>query len=235
MLQHFHSCIQTGIEAAVQPEPPETLPGTARNLAAAALLAVCGGMLDATVYLLHGHVFATAMTGNAVLMGIALLAHDDRQALRHLLPLVTFTCGILLGWGMLRRVKETRRVHRLALLIQMAALAVAGAAPAHFPSDPIVLLIALTASVQIATFQRIDSVAYNTTFVTGNIRTLLEAAYDTLFADREKAMRQLRAIMPVCAGFFLGVLAGAALAPHAFNHSLWAAGGVLLAAFLLLG
>ena len=166
-------------------------------------------MLDAIVWILHNHVFATAMTGNTVLLGIALLAHNYHQALRHFLPLVTFSIGILLGWLSLRHLRHSRPVHRIALLVQMASLAVAGMAPASFPSEPIIILVALTASVQIATFQRIDAIRYNSTFVTGDIRTLLEAVYDALHPEhRDKALQQNRILVPVCTGFFGGVLLG---------------------------
>jgi uncharacterized membrane protein YoaK (UPF0700 family) len=192
-------------------------------------------MLDAIVWILHGHIFATAMTGNTVLLGIALLAHDYRQALRHAVALVTFAGGVLLGWTILRRVGRRRPVHNITLVTEMAALAVAGAAPASFPSEVIVVLVAMTASLQIATFQRIEQIAYNSTFITGNLRTLLEAMYDWFHPDRRpRALQQLRVIGPVCAGFLVGVLLGALLAPRLHNHSLWAVSGVLLVARLLL-
>ena len=193
-------------------------------------------MLDAIVWILHGHVFATAMTGNTVLMAVALLVHNDPQAVQHLIPLVTFAVGILLGWAVLRRVRAARPVHHIALLIQVVSLAIAGMAPARFPSTPLVTLIALTASVQIATFQRIDSVSYNSTFITGNFRTLLEALYDYFHAtERDAATLQLRVIVPVCFAFFVGALTGAALAPRLQNHSFWAVAVVLLLVRLLLG
>ena len=192
-------------------------------------------MLDAIVYILHGHVFATAMTGNTVLLCVSLLAGDTAQALRHFSPLVTFSCGILLGWAILRHLPQPGRAHRVALLFQMIALLVAGAASANFPSPPIVVLVAITASVQIATFQKLDKVTYNTTFITGNFRTLLEAAYDRIFdADKQAANAQLRMIAAVCFGFVIGALLGAFIAPQLHNHSLWLADLVLLTVFLLL-
>ncbi len=231
-------CIQRDINPVAKPRQPqsaESLPATPANIAAAALLAVSGGMLDAIIWLLHGHVFATAMTGNTVLLAVALLSGDGKDAVHHILPLFTFACGILLGWSILRRVRNARPVHHIALLIQMSALLLAGAAPAAFPSEPIIVLVALTASVQMATFQRIDSVNYNTTFITGNIRTLLEAAYDSFHPEgRAKAIRQIQAIGPVCLGFFIGALLGAALAPRIHNRSLWAVAAVLLIARILL-
>jgi uncharacterized membrane protein YoaK (UPF0700 family) len=42
----------------------------------AMLLATTGGLLDAVVYLNHGHVFANAMTGNVIFLGIAAVGRD---------------------------------------------------------------------------------------------------------------------------------------------------------------
>ena len=51
------------------------------------LLATTGGLLDAIVYLNHGHVFANAMTGNVIFLGIAILGRDWVDIVPHLVPL----------------------------------------------------------------------------------------------------------------------------------------------------
>jgi len=40
------------------------------TLASGAILAAAGGFLDGLTYVGHGHVFANAMTGNVILLGI---------------------------------------------------------------------------------------------------------------------------------------------------------------------
>mgnify|MGYP000122724758 CR=1 FL=1 len=47
----------------------------------AALLAIVGGFLDAYSYLLRGHVFANAQTGNIVLFGVYLQKGDVEENL----------------------------------------------------------------------------------------------------------------------------------------------------------
>jgi uncharacterized membrane protein YoaK (UPF0700 family) len=42
----------------------------------ALLLGTTGGFLDAVVYLNHGHVFANAMTGNVIFLGIAAIGRN---------------------------------------------------------------------------------------------------------------------------------------------------------------
>ena len=74
------------------PEPASAASQT--SVLSAMLLAFTGGLLDAFVYLNHGYVFASAMTGNGVPFGIALLHHDTAQAIRHVVPGLAFLAGV---------------------------------------------------------------------------------------------------------------------------------------------
>jgi len=65
------------------PLDPATQPDA---LSDAMLLAITGGLLDAVVFLLHGHVFASSMTGNLVFLGIAILSRDWADIVAHLRP-----------------------------------------------------------------------------------------------------------------------------------------------------
>ena len=56
-----------------QPDALAQLDPQPAALPEAVLLATIGGLLDAIVYLNDGHVFANAMTGNIVFLGIAIL------------------------------------------------------------------------------------------------------------------------------------------------------------------
>src|SRR5450432_4564827 len=62
------------------------LPGLMEN----AVLAAAGGFLDAFTYIGHGHVFANAMTGNVVLLGINAVGRNWHQSFRHLPPILAF-------------------------------------------------------------------------------------------------------------------------------------------------
>ncbi len=202
------------------------------------LLAGSGGVLDATVWLLHGHVFANAMTGNVVLLAIALMARDYGQALRHVTPLLAFVLGVSLGKYVLQY--HSAPSLRLALLIEMAGLAFAGALPLRFSSHLVVGVVALTAALQITAFRRLGNIAYNTTFVTGNLRAVFDGAFDLMFPvepreqTREKGRRMVRDVGMICIGFLMGALAGAVSAPRLHNRSFWIADLLLLAAGALL-
>src|SRR5206468_10321189 len=73
------------LDAATQPEA----------LSDAMLLAATGGLLDAVVFLNHGPVFANAMTGYVVFLGIAILGRDWADIVPDMVPLAGFFAGVL--------------------------------------------------------------------------------------------------------------------------------------------
>lgn len=60
------------------------------SFAAAALLALSGGLLDAYTYLCRGGVFANAQTGNMVLLAIRAAEGKWQEAGRYLIPILAF-------------------------------------------------------------------------------------------------------------------------------------------------
>ena len=72
----------------------ETVQAVEESLAVAALLAACGGFLDSFTYLGHGHVFANAMSGNVVLLGVNAASGKWSQSLAHLRPILAFLLGV---------------------------------------------------------------------------------------------------------------------------------------------
>ena len=211
---------------------PETKPKsdpTPEPLAVALLLAATGGLLDAFVYLNHGHVFANAMTGNVVLLGTSAFSRDWVQAFRHLVPICTFPVGVLAS-----KIVSTHLRHRaglIGLILEIVVLFFASFLPLSFPQMAFSATIAFVASYQITSFRYVDSFSYNSTFVTGNLRTMVEGFYESLAPEtRRKGLKKGIDLGLICLCFLLGALAGAGLAPHFQNHTLWFALPLLIAA-----
>ena len=220
-------------------QPPAFIPSPPRTgdtIATATVLALTGGMLDAIVYLTHGHVFANAMTGNVVLLGVAVLGRDWQQASRHMVPIGAFLCGILAAKAC--RSLPERHAISLGLVFEIVALALAGALPNDFSERIFVGIVAFAAAFQVANFRRVRRFAYNSTFVTGNLRDLAEGAFDALRphlsdAARRRGATQAADLGVVCLSFFAGVLAGGWLGPHLGNHALWCTLPLLLIVAIL--
>jgi uncharacterized membrane protein YoaK (UPF0700 family) len=194
------------------------------TLTTSATLAAAGGFLDAFTYVGHGHVFANAMTGNVVLMGVDVLSGSWRESMRHLLPISMFLCGIAAARALrLPRARQAIRSPELVVLAVEALILLAlGFLPASTPDAPMTMTIAFAASLQLATFREINGHTYSSTFTTGNLRTMIESGFDWLFAGRDPLfLRRTRDFATICAMFLLGAVVGAFATPRLGNHTLW--------------
>ena len=203
--------------------PPSDLERRTLSLGTNVALSAVGGCLDAFTYVGHGRVFANAMTGNVVLLAVHAAGRQWDQALRHVPPLVTFLIGVasvrVLGLPRLRALVPERAL--IVLAIEIAAFfSLAWLPPASY-NFLTVIVICFVASLQTATFRQINQVSYNSTFTTGNLRTLSESFFDwAIYPKRPEARKLTRDFAAICAAFFLGALAGGLLTPVLHNKVL---------------
>ena len=193
------------------------------SLGANAALAATGGCLDAFTYVGHGHVFANAMTGNVVLLAANAFGRDWHQSFRHLPPILTFLLGIacVRALGLPRFVPEQYRQARIVLTVEILCLLLLSWSPASTPDFPIVTVICFAASLQTATFRQVNNAAYNSTFATGNLRTLMESFFDWVFKGRKPAdLQKARDFATICSAFFFGALVGGLVTPRLHNKTL---------------
>ncbi len=211
--------------------PPSVTEIQPDALADAMLLATTGGLLDAIVYLNHGHVFANAMSGNVVFLGIAIIGRDWKDIVPHLIPLAGFLAGIHTSKHL--RTRLGLRFVLLGLGLEIAAIFVLGWLPDSFPKMAFTGIIAYAGAIQVASFRRVDRFAYNSTFITGNLRDVAEGLYDAFDPratpeNREHGLSQARALGLICLCFLAGAVIGAWAAPRFGNHSLWFAEPLLI-------
>jgi uncharacterized membrane protein YoaK (UPF0700 family) len=201
-------------------------------LSDAMLLATTGGVLDAIVYLNHGHVFANAMTGNVIFLGIAVTSRHWSDIVPHLVPLAGFFAGVLTSKHLRARLGIRSVLFGLAL--EIATIFALGWLPKNFPEMAFTGIIAYVAAIQVASFRRVGRFAYNSTFLTGNLRDVAEGLYDAIAPysapeTREDGLSQAVALGLICLCFLAGAIAGAWTAPRLGNRSLWLAEPLLLA------
>jgi uncharacterized membrane protein YoaK (UPF0700 family) len=201
-------------------EPPTPELRSADSLPSAILLAFTGGGLDAFTYLNHGKVFAGAMTGDTVLLGIAVLHGRAHQVLHYVVPLVAFFAGIL--GAKLLDAHLNRHAVTIGLLGEIVVLFVFSWMPGGFPDMIFLPVVVMAAAYQVASFRSVDNYAYNSTFITGNIRTAADGLYDAFNPERRRnGLHKFRDLALIGAGFVAGATSGAFLAPRWYNHTLW--------------
>jgi len=185
--------------------PPET------SVAIACLLSLSGGFLDAFTYVGHGGVFANAMTGNVVLMGVKAAAGDWGGALVHLPPLFAFMAGVFVAQAIRLPVPRlgARWPALLSLLLEIAVLALIAFLPRDFPDLWIVLSISFVAALQNSSFGKVRSWAYNSVMTTGNLRHFAEGLFTGFVPRRDpEILEQAGVFGAVCLAFLVGALVG---------------------------
>ena len=176
----------------------------------AAILASAGGFLDAYSYLVRGHVFANAQTGNIVLLGMRFFERDWMGCAKYLMPILMFVAGVLLADRLrVRLANSSLHWRQYIIIIEAAVLAAVTYIPVGGRYDIIAnTLISFVCSLQVESFRKVHSISFATTMCTGNLRTATE--HISLYIN-EKDHEHLSAAMKlygIIAFFIVGVIIG---------------------------
>ena len=152
------------------------------------VLTWAAGMVDAVSYLGLGHVFTAMMTGNTVLLGLALAQGEMLAAARSILALLGFALGVTLGAMVVEPDEsETEWPHVVTAAFAMEAAVLLGFAGLWHWSGPargdhtvhvLIMLLGTAMGIQAAAVRRLDVPGIATTFITGTITSLFVDVVD---------------------------------------------------------
>ena len=201
------------------------------------LLALAGGILDSYSYLNRGQVFATAETGNLVLLGIQLAQGQWRQALHYLLPILAFAAGVLATEYLRRRLGPNGgHLHwrQPILLVECAVLAAVSFLP-QGKLDPVAnMLISFTSAVQIECFRKFHGCGCATTMCTGNLRSGTEHLFRLLTVPDSQSAPKALLYYGLILAFVTGAVLSGLCSPLLKGRGVLLACLPLLAAFILM-
>lgn len=205
----------------------ENPPRLAGPLAVAVALAAAAGFVDAHLFVHVVQVFVANMSGNLVLLGLAVGDRRWSEVGLHLVALATFTAGIAAGTLVHDRRRATGRKLRPDLVLATEALllvAVMGLRAIQGPTDvlvveamdvPVIALGALAMGLQNVVIGRVGKVAVTTTYESGSVARIGEEAALGL-RSREAERRShhvavIRVLATIVAAYVAGAAAAAAL------------------------
>jgi len=146
-------------------------------------LTVAAGSADAVSYLGLGRVFTANMTGNLVLLGVAIGQGQAAGSLRSVIAFAGFGIGVLVGARATAKstgdvvwpASVTRvLVVELGLLVIFAAVwELVGDRPSTLVLDVLIALSAGAMGMQTAAARRLNVAGVTTTFVTGTLASLI--------------------------------------------------------------
>ncbi len=146
------------------------------------ILTWAAGAVDALSYLGLGHVFTAMMTGNTVMLGLALAEGELHAALRSILALLGFAGGVMLGATVVKREwndAEWPPEITAGLAVEAAVLALfcvlwlwSGPERNAQSLYPLIVLLAMAMGLQAAAVRRLGVPGIATTYITGTITSL---------------------------------------------------------------
>ena len=199
------------------------------------LSAWAAGAVDAISYVSLGHVFTANMTGNTVLLGLALGQEQGLASLRSLAALAGFVLGVAAGAvlvetiaGAEARAAAIRRAITLEagiLAVLAAAWFVAGAQQAIGGLYGLIALAAAAMGIQSAAIRRLNVAGVATTYITGTLTGLCAGLVARLTTPRpargmcgaappSPPARGLRPPAAVLASYGLGAMASGVILDH---------------------
>jgi len=208
---------------------------TSESVELGILLAIVGGFLDAYTFVGRGGVFANAQTGNVVLMGIEAATGEWGQAVLHAVPILAFIVGVVVA-EMIKKPSMRRFIsdsERAVLILEIAVLFIVGFIPYTSPNIIVTVAVSFVSSVQVSSFRKLVGSTYNTTMITGNLRSATQDAY-IAFTKRsnESALRAIR-YSTINLSFLAGAVLGGLLTSFIGVKAVWIAVIVLICSVIL--
>ncbi len=147
------------------------------------ILAFASGYIDAISYLGMGSVFTSNMTGNTVLLGLALGQGKGLAAVRSVIALFGYICGVAVGSSIVDRgskrviwpsgVTAAFAVEFLVLLLFATGGSFAGHTPSDFTLYPLIALAAIAMGIQSTAVRVLGVSGVATTYITGTWTSLI--------------------------------------------------------------
>jgi uncharacterized membrane protein YoaK (UPF0700 family) len=187
------------------------------------MLSLVAGSADATGFMAVGHVFTSNMTGNLVLLGIAVGQHQWSDVLKTLYVLMMFIIGTILGSRLVRQFPDQawRKLMTRILIVETILLvsfalcwALISERSHIFNFYRLIPLLAIAMGVQSAGMNRLMIAGVTNTAMTGTLTNFAIGLESLFFKSsgkepdiRQRAGKQLMVILLYCSGAVIeGVL-----------------------------
>ena len=171
------------------------------------LITLSGGLQDAYSYLVRGHVFANAQTGNIVLLSASLMEGSWERALSYAIPVLSFILGILITCMIHKYSTDGRHVHWRQSVIALETVLLT--ASAFISADAVAnAMISTACAMQVQAFRKGHGISYASTMCIGNLRGGTEKLALFLQDGRKEDLKAAGSYFLVILVFALGAAAG---------------------------
>lgn len=176
----------------------------------ACILAIVGGFLDIYTYILKGHVFATAETGNLILLGIHLTKGEWSASVSYLFPILFFGTGIMVAEIIRKSFKENVFFHwrQIIILVEIIILSFVLFIEAEKYDIVVNSVISFISSIQIQSFKKVRGNPFTSTMCTGNLRSGTESLYFYMEKKEKSSLTKALYYFAIILCFVFGAILG---------------------------
>lgn len=205
------------------------------SLVLSLLLSLSGGFQDAYTYVMRGHVFANAQTGNIVLMSSGFISGEWMSGLRYLLPVSAFAAGVFFAESIRHRFKNSGRIHwrQFVLLFEILAMLAVGFLPKRFELAANII-VSFACAMQVQSFRKVCGHQYASTMCIGNLRSGTEELCAYIRTGNKPSLKKTFCYFAVIFSFAVGAGVGVCLSGIFKLRTIWFCCFVLAVCFLLM-
>ena len=175
------------------------------------LLSIVGGFTDAYTFIIRGHVFANAQTGNIVLLGLRIVEGEWAEAVFYLFPVSAFVLGVLAAEFIRGKLKNKKRMHwrQIVILVEILVLFLSAFIPQGNYNVIVNIAISFVCSLQVESFRKVNGNLSATTMCTGNLRSGTEQLYKYIMLKDREAKEKYMIYYGLILFFIIGAVIGA--------------------------
>lgn len=195
------------------------------------VITLVGGYMNAYTYMTRDGVLANMHTANMSHLGIHLALGNWYVALTYFLPIVSCILGAAFS-EFLKALLGRRDIkgdwRKAALLLESAALFLAGCVPLGVMNMAVTLFVSFFMGFQLCLFRTCMGTAHNTTICTGNIRNVGQKLYKYI-AERDRvSLKILCTFAALTFSFSAGAVPGTLCSLWLSEKAVWLCSAVLL-------
>jgi uncharacterized membrane protein YoaK (UPF0700 family) len=170
-----------------------------------------------------------------VLVGIEAAAGEWGKSVLHAVPVLAFVVGVVVAETIK---KPSMRLfipdaERAVLILEIAVLFIIGFIPYTSPNIIVTVAISFVSAVQVSSFRKLVGSPYNTTMITGNLRSAIHETYAAVTKkDGESALQAVRFTV-INLSFLAGAILGGLLTSFIGVKAVWIAVIVLICSVIL--